>query len=46
MWVLSTPSMARFFQRVVVFERGRPVEDGDFDTLAKGQSNFAAMLVR
>jgi putative ABC transport system ATP-binding protein len=28
MWVLSTPSLARFFQRVIVFDRGRPVEEG------------------
>jgi putative ABC transport system ATP-binding protein len=30
LWVLSTPTLAPFFQRVIVFERGRPVEDGDF----------------
>jgi putative ABC transport system ATP-binding protein len=46
MWVLSTPSLARYFQRVIVFERGRPVEEGDFDGLAKGKTSFAAMLAR
>jgi putative ABC transport system ATP-binding protein len=46
MWVLGTPSMARFFQRVVVFDRGRPVEEGDFDGLSKGKTSLAAMLAR
>jgi putative ABC transport system ATP-binding protein len=46
MWVLSSPQMARYFQRVVVFDRGRPVEDGNFEGLATGKSSFAAMLAR
>ena len=46
MWVLGTPAMARFFQRVVVFDRGRPVEEGDFDGLSKGKTSLAAMLAR
>jgi putative ABC transport system ATP-binding protein len=45
-WVLSTPHMARLFDRVIVFDRGRPVEDGKFDVLAGGKSSLAAMLAR
>jgi putative ABC transport system ATP-binding protein len=45
-WVLSSPGMARHFGRVVVFERGRPVEDGEFEMLASGKNSFAAMLAR
>jgi putative ABC transport system ATP-binding protein len=46
MWVLSSPGMARHFERVVVFERGRPVEDGKFEMLSSGKNSFAAMLAR
>jgi putative ABC transport system ATP-binding protein len=45
-WVLSTPQMSRLFDRVVVFERGKPVEDGKYDVLAAGSGTFAAMLSR
>jgi len=31
---------------VVVFDRGRPVEEGDFDGLSKGKTSLAAMLAR
>jgi putative ABC transport system ATP-binding protein len=45
-WVLSSPHMAQFFDRVIVFEKGRPVEDGQYDVLLAGKSSFAAMLTR
>jgi putative ABC transport system ATP-binding protein len=45
-WVLSSPHMARLFERVVVFERGKPIEDGNFDELVTGKSSLAAMLAR
>jgi putative ABC transport system ATP-binding protein len=46
MWVLSSPHMSKLFERVVVFERGRPVEDGKYDTLITEKGSFAAMLSR
>jgi putative ABC transport system ATP-binding protein len=45
-WVLSSPHMAQLFERVIVFEKGRPVEDGQYDVLIAGKSSFAAMLSR
>jgi hypothetical protein len=38
--------MAQLFERVIVFEKGRPVEDGQYDVLIAGKSSFAAMLAR
>jgi putative ABC transport system ATP-binding protein len=46
MWVLSSPHMSKLFERIVVFERGRPVEDGKYDALITENGSFAAMLSR
>ena len=45
-WVLSAPHMARPFERVVIFDRGKPVEDGQYDALITKKGSFAAMLAR
>jgi putative ABC transport system ATP-binding protein len=45
-WVLSSPHISRFFQRIVVFDRGKPVEDGSYDGLLTGQGVFAGLLAR
>jgi len=45
-WVLSAPHMARPFERVVIFDRGKPVEDGKYDALITEKGSFAAMLAR
>ncbi|MGH6874430.1 MAG: ABC transporter ATP-binding protein, partial [Aestuariivirgaceae bacterium] len=45
-WVLSSPHISRFFQRIVVFDRGKPVEDGNYDGLLTQQGVFAGLLAR
>jgi putative ABC transport system ATP-binding protein len=45
-WVLSSPHISRFFKRIVVFERGKPVEDGSYDGLLTEQGVFAGLLAR
>ena len=45
-WVLSSPHVSRFFQRIVVFDRGKPVEDGSYDGLLTQQGVFAGLLAR
>jgi putative ABC transport system ATP-binding protein len=45
-WVLSSPHISRFFQRIVVFDRGKPVEDGSYDGLLTEQGVFAGLLAR
>ncbi len=44
-WVLMAPAYAQLFDRVLVFDGGRLVEDGDPVELAKTESAYAAMLV-
>lgn len=36
LWSLGQPQLAKLFPRVLVFERGRLVEDGGYDALAAG----------
>jgi putative ABC transport system ATP-binding protein len=43
-WVLGQPSLAKHFPRVLVFERGRLVEDGPFDALATGGKCLPGLL--
>ncbi|MCL4761876.1 MAG: ATP-binding cassette domain-containing protein [Burkholderiales bacterium] len=43
-WSLGQPSLAKLFPRVLVFERGRLVEDGAFDALAGGGTHLARLL--
>ena len=43
-WVVSNPSLARHFERVIVFERGRVIEDGKPDELARNGGPFARLV--
>jgi putative ABC transport system ATP-binding protein len=43
-WVLGQPALAQYFARVLVFERGRLVEDGPFDALAGGGKCLPGLL--
>jgi len=43
-WVLGQPALAKYFPRVLVFERGRLVEDGAFDALAGGGRYLPSLL--
>ncbi|MDI7861653.1 ABC transporter transmembrane domain-containing protein [Rhizobiaceae bacterium n13] len=43
-WVLSNPSLANLFDRVVVFDRGVLVEDGTHETLAEKGGIFKELL--
>ncbi len=43
-WVVSQNAMARAFDRVAVFDRGRLVEDGEYDELLKKNGIFKEML--
>lgn len=44
LWVLSTPSMARDFERVMVMESGRLVENGSPEELANKEGVFARLV--
>ena len=43
-WVLSNPSLANLFDRVVVFDRGVLVEDGTHETLTEKGGIFKELL--
>lgn len=43
-WVLSNAALATMFDRIVVFDRGRIVGDGDFDRLMAGNTVFQRLL--
>lgn len=43
-WVLANPSMAAMFDRVMVFDAGRLVQDGTHETLANGSGIFKELL--
>lgn len=43
-WVLSNTSLSRLFHRVIVFDRGRVVEDGDFETLDRDSGIFKSLV--
>jgi len=43
-WVLPNPSLARHFDRVVVFKDGEVAEDGPHETLASGNGIFKGLL--
>ena len=43
-WVLSNAALATMFDRIVVFDRGRIVGDGDFDRLMAGNPVFQRLL--
>ena len=43
-WVLASPSMAEKFDRVLVMDQGRLVEDGTPDELIKKQGQFAKLI--
>ena len=43
-WVLSNPAMSQFFDRVVVFDRGKLAEDGTHDTLLTQNGIFKGLL--
>jgi putative ABC transport system ATP-binding protein len=44
LWVLSSAELAKHFDRVVVFDRGAPVEDGSFAALVEREGVFKRML--
>jgi putative ABC transport system ATP-binding protein len=44
LWVLTSPSLACHFDRVVVLDRGASVEDGPYETLAAKNGVFAGLL--
>jgi putative ABC transport system ATP-binding protein len=44
MWVLANPSLAKLFDRVVVFDSGELVGDGTHETLQAGNGIFKALL--
>ncbi len=44
MWVLMAPHNAHYFNRVMVFDRGKLVEDGKPDELAENQGMYASFL--
>lgn len=43
-WVVSNPALARHFERVLVFDRGRLIEDGKPDDLARNGGPFARLI--
>jgi putative ABC transport system ATP-binding protein len=43
-WVLSNPSMAAMFDRVIVFKAGRLVEDGPHETLLEKNGIFKELV--
>ncbi len=45
LWVLMAPSYAKMFDRVLVFDRGKLIEDGIPETLAKNEGVYASLLV-
>ena len=42
--VLSRPDAARGFDRVIVIDRGRLVDEGDYQTLARRDGSLAPLL--
>jgi len=44
LWVLASPIMAKKFDRVMVMEQGRLVEDGEPDKLIENQGQFAKLI--
>ncbi len=45
LWVLMAPAFARHFDRVLVFDRGKLVEDGEPKELAEDDSAYASLIV-
>lgn len=45
-WVVSSAAMARFFDRVIVFDAGTLVEDGTHETLSNGNGTFSTLVSR
>jgi putative ABC transport system ATP-binding protein len=43
-WTLQRPSMARNFERIVVMQSGRVVEQGDYEDLNKPGSAFSGLV--
>ncbi|HEY5817643.1 MAG TPA: ABC transporter ATP-binding protein [Mesorhizobium sp.] len=43
-WVVTTPAMARHFDRVIVFDSGQLVEEGTHETLHAGNGIFKGLL--
>ncbi|MBA3449537.1 MAG: ABC transporter ATP-binding protein, partial [Pseudaminobacter sp.] len=43
-WVLASPSMAKYFDRVIVFDDGELVEDGTHETLSARNGIFTGLL--
>ncbi len=43
-WVLASPVMAKYFDRVLVMDQGRLVEDGEPDELIAKQGKFAKLI--
>jgi len=41
-WTLSNPALASKFERIIVFDQGRIVSDGNFETVAKESSIMIA----
>ena len=44
MWVLTSPGLARLFDRIVVFDRGAPAGDGTYETLAASNDVFKGLM--
>jgi len=43
-WVVGNPTLARFFERVTVFDQGRLVEDGHPGELAERNGTYARLV--
>lgn len=43
-WVVSNPAMAKYFERVIVFDGGQLVEDGPHDTLHSGNGIYKSLV--
>jgi putative ABC transport system ATP-binding protein len=44
LWILTSPSLATHFDRVVVLDRGTAVEDGNYEGLVAKKGIFAGLL--
>jgi putative ABC transport system ATP-binding protein len=43
-WIVGNPTLARFFERVTVFDQGRLVEDGHPGELAERNGTYARLV--
>lgn len=43
-WVVASPGMAKYFERVIVFDSGQLVEEGTHEKLSSGKSVFKELI--